>query len=883
MNAKNLALNLLIKAKDLASDTLEQFQGKVKESGNQAEALDNELQQAGKSTRDFNAQLTESDKALGRFYDKQGKLREANGQFVIGAKRAKGATKDLGDELDNTRKDAGETSGQFGKLTGMLKGYIAAALAALGTGSLFGNALASSKTFEKQLDKVAAVTSATREELVLLRKSAEDAGSTTRYTSTQAAEGLEILARAGYTARESTELLPTLLSLATAEELELSDASQILSDVLSIMGKEARDGANAADTLAKGASLSATTISQLGLAISYAGSYTQDFKLDLVDLVALLDTLAKNGLRGERAGTALRSILSQLSDPASKASQELDKLGISTHNLNAMIDGLRAAGDNGKAAVLAFGVEAGPALKALLAEGSEEIQRYTQALQNAEGAAQQMAETTADNLDGSLRGLGSVWDFISRKLSDPLLRPLTNDARNLTAKLHELAPAFETFGSIAATVLIRVSGGLRLMYNLFTLAAKSIGIFTSQIAVWATDTELALAKVLNSVGLVADETVKALEIQAGGVRAVLEAMKQEAAQDIDDINHSFNQLISGQQAVIEEAVKQQQTLTAAVKDTTTAVQENSDAVNQAANNQAEAAKQQTRAWKALGLDIDKVTGSLTRQGKRAIDAFTTIAQAGTYSADQIRLAFDNALANTSTAADAKALKAVLRNLRKEGKLTARQYHNLFGTVKDRIKALEQETPNATREIKALGDVVADTSRRSRGDIDSLTASVRELQRTVQALAGDYKAAALEATNLAQQEQARSNPVRRSVSGGSFGGTEHYDLLKEGNTEAAALFRYMADAYGETLEGRVLHPKYVEEVVATELQQLKQTALQQVRERPDAPVPHPHPRRPHKTLRVEFAAPGYPSVSGDFNEGDANQLLRMLNDVGRVTG
>jgi len=415
-------------------------------------------------------------------------------------------------------------------------------------------------------------------------------------------------------------------------------------------------------------------------------------------------------------------------------------------------------------------------------------------------------------------------------------------------------------------------------------AAGSVGIFTSQITVWATETELALAKVLNSVGLVADETVKALEIQAGGVRAVLDAMKWEAAQDIDDINSSFKQLISGQQAVIDEAVKHQNTLTNAVKDTTDAATDVSDALNQAAKKQAELAKQQTSAWKALGLDIDEVTGSLTRQGKLAIDAFTTIAQAGTYSADQIRLAFDNALANTSTAADAKALEDALRNLRKEGKLTARQYHDLFGTVKDRIKALEKETPNATREIKALGDTVADTSRQSRGDIDSLTASVRELQSTVQALAGDYKTAAQEATNLAQQEQARGSSTRRSASGGSFGGNEHYELLREGNTEAAALFRQMADAYGETLEGRVLHPKYVEDVITPELQKLKQLALQQSQQpKVERQKTHQQTQHTRKTMRVELAVSGHAAVSGDFNEGDANQLLRMLSDVGRVTG
>ena len=880
MNAKNLALNLLIKAKDLASDTLDKFQGKVKDSGDQTEQLDDALQNAGKATENFSEQLSAADKAAGRFYDKQGKLRESNGKFVAGAKRAEGATDRLGRKFDSTEDDAKGFTGQLSRLTGKIKGFIAASLAATGLSNLFGNALQSSKTFEKQLDKVAAITSATTEEMALLRDAAEEAGSTTRYTSTQAAEGLEILARAGYSVGESIQLLPTLLNVAAAEEIELSEASQILSDVLSIMGKEARDGAAAADTLAKGASLSATTISQLGLAVSYAGAYTKDFNLDLNDLTALLDVLAKNGLRGERAGVALRSILSQLSDPSSKASRELDKLGISTSNLTAMIDGLRESGEAGTPAVLAFGVEAGPALKALLAEGSEGIAKFTQALNKAEGAAQKMAETASDNLDGSMRGLGSVWDFVRRKLSDPLLKPLTIEARNLTAKLHELTPAFEVFGSIAADILIRVSGGLRLMYNLFTLAAKSIGVFTSQIVVWAADTELALARVLNSVGLVADQTVKALEIQAGGVRAVLDAMKQEAEADVTDIGESFNQLVSGQQAAVSKAVDTQKTLTTAVQETTAAATDARDALADAAEAQQQAAKKQTEAWKTLGLDIAEVTGTVTTQGQKSVEAFTAIAKAGTYSAEQIRLAFNNALSKTTTAADAQALKAALRDLRKEGKITGREYRDLFDSVTDRIKALADETPKATQQVANLKETLAETSQQGSGDISNLTRSMQELSTTVKTLAGDYKAAALEAENLAEKGKGETGDSTRRSSRSRIGARQYYDLNKSGNTEAAARFQELADAYGNTMEGLVLGPKGAAAMEA-ELNKLMQQAVQQTNA-PTSTAAAPTSTST-RTVRIEFAAQGQPSITGDFDESNADQLIRMLSDVGRVAG
>ena len=109
------------------------------------------------------------------------------------------------------------------------------------------------------------------------------------------------------------------------------------------------------DVLAKGANLSTTSAVQLAEALATAGGIARAAGLDLETTVAALDLLAKNGIKGSVAGTALAAILTQLQNPASTASAALNALGISTRDLGGVLDALKAAGVNSETAILAFG------------------------------------------------------------------------------------------------------------------------------------------------------------------------------------------------------------------------------------------------------------------------------------------------------------------------------------------------------------------------------------------------------------------------------------------------------------------------------------------------------------------------------------------------
>lgn len=316
--------------------------------------------------------------------------------------------------------------------TNVIAGKIRAAFT-----NLFGGALDSAIAFEAQLDQVQAKGDYTTESMTALKQAAIEIGQQFGLTGTEAAQGMEALAAAGLNATEVMQALPSVLALARAEGLGMDEAAEKLSDSLAAVGLGFDQAARMADVLAKGAKLSTTEASALAQALSTAGGIAKTAGLNLEQTVAALTALAAAGIKGEKAGTALQAILTQLLNPASQASQELGELGITTRDLGGVIEGLAGKGAAGNAAILAFGETAGPGLRALITQGSGALGELETGLRNAAGAARQTADEMAGNLRGALQALGSAWDNIKTALLLPVLEPLAQSARDAARALND--------------------------------------------------------------------------------------------------------------------------------------------------------------------------------------------------------------------------------------------------------------------------------------------------------------------------------------------------------------------------------------------------------------------------------------------------------------
>lgn len=331
-----------------------------------------------------------------------------------------------------TAKD--EASAVFGGLK-TKAAAVATAIAGYFGVRMFGDALGSAREFESAMSRVAAASGATGAELASLRRAADEAGTNTRYTATEAANALETLAKSGLNASSAVEALPAVLNLAQAGGVGLAEASEFVTKAVNGMGLSFAEAGRVADVLSAGANASNTSVQGLAGALSYAAPVANALGLSLEDTVGIIGKFADAGIDASRAGTALNSILSQFANPASKFRQELAAAGITTSDFNTALRQLAAAGPEGQRAVLAVGQEAGPALRALLNQGMGALDELTAKLQDAAGSAQATAAVMNNNLDGAMTGLGSAWDALRRAFVEPLLQPITEQVNRLAGGL----------------------------------------------------------------------------------------------------------------------------------------------------------------------------------------------------------------------------------------------------------------------------------------------------------------------------------------------------------------------------------------------------------------------------------------------------------------
>lgn len=342
------------------------------------------------------------------------------------------------DDVDILGQNTDETTSAFDRM----KSTVMALAAALGIAFIIGkikgfftDAVEGAAEFEQQLKTVQAVSGATVAEMEQIKAASEELGKTTRYTATQAAEGFEILSRAGLSTAQALETIPSVLALAQGNGLELADAAGFITNAVQGMSLSFADSARVADVLAKGASSANTDVAGLGAALSYAAPSAAALGLSIEDVTAYIGQFANAGIDASRAGTSFNGMLSQFSNSTSAFRRELANIGITTDNFNDAIAQLAAAGTTGQKAINALGMEAGPALKALLAQGMPALDALKNKMYDAEGAAQSQADTMNSTWQGAMTSLGSAWDSLKNKLGESFLAPMAQSFKDLGAEV----------------------------------------------------------------------------------------------------------------------------------------------------------------------------------------------------------------------------------------------------------------------------------------------------------------------------------------------------------------------------------------------------------------------------------------------------------------
>ena len=263
--------------------------------------------------------------------------------------------------------------------------------------------------FDDQMAKVAALSGATGDELEALRAKAKDLGSTTKFSASQAAEGMNFLAMAGFDTNQILAGIPATLSLAAAGGLELAEAADIASDVGTMFGLTADEISRVADVMAATATSANTNVSMMGESFKYFGASAKLAGQSIEESSAALAILASRGMKASTAGTSLNQLFAQM---VAKKDMFVD-LGVAIAdadgNMRPMLDVMHdldgAMTDMTQEEKLAWfgklGVRAGRAASMLAGAPKTEIESFRDTMENAEGSAAKMAETMQTGVGGA--------------------------------------------------------------------------------------------------------------------------------------------------------------------------------------------------------------------------------------------------------------------------------------------------------------------------------------------------------------------------------------------------------------------------------------------------------------------------------------------------
>lgn len=310
--------------------------------------------------------------------------------------------------------------------------------------------------FEAAMSEVGAISGATGEELEALEAKAKELGATTKFSATEAAEGLKYMAMAGWDVQQQLDGLPGVLSLAAASGESLGAVSDIVTDAMTAFGMEAARAAEFADILAAASSNANTNVGMLGESFKYVAPVAGALGYEAKDVAIGLGLMANAGIKASQAGTAMRSMLTRLVKPTKESGTAMDTLGISITDSEGkmksfaqIMDDLRGAFQKLDPDQQAFyaaqiaGQEAMSGLLAIVNASEADYAKLSDAINNSAGAAQRMAKEMQDNLKGRLTELKSAIEGVALQLYDhlqPALEKIVGVVQKLVDWFADLSP-----------------------------------------------------------------------------------------------------------------------------------------------------------------------------------------------------------------------------------------------------------------------------------------------------------------------------------------------------------------------------------------------------------------------------------------------------------
>ena len=392
-------------------------------------------------------------------------------------------------------------------------------------GGLGAAAVKVASDFDSAMSQVAAVSGATGKDLEALRDKAREMGSKTKFSASEAAEAMNYMAMAGWKTNDMLSGIEGIMNLAAASGEDLATTSDIVTDALTALGLSAEDSGHFADILAAASSNANTNVSMMGETFKYCAPVAGALGFSAEDTAEAIGLMANAGIKSSQAGTAMRSMMTNLTGEVKFTGAAFGELTVQTTNTDGSMRSLgdiladcRAAfaqmSESEKAAnaEALVGKNAMSGFLAVMNAAPGDIEKLNSAINNCDGTAEKMAATMQDNLAGQLTILKSQLEELAISIGEilmPYIRQIVGWIQGLVDWLNSLDEGTKkiivTVALVAAAlgpVLIVIGKVVGAIGTIMTVVAQIAGAISSVIGFVSGTVIPAISAVVAAIGWV---------------------------------------------------------------------------------------------------------------------------------------------------------------------------------------------------------------------------------------------------------------------------------------------------------------------------------------------------------------------------------------------
>lgn len=382
------------------------------------------------------------------------------------------------------------------------------------------NLLGNFAEFEQRMRKATSVTKATESEFRAMSAEAETAAKTWGTPARDMADAFLFLGRAGLTASQQMSAMPAIAAASKAMLEDLEQTAEGTVNVMNAFNIKFDQTVHVTDMMTEAVNSSTMNLHEFLVSLSYAAKPAAAFNNTLQDTAAMIGIAANAGIRGSKAGTALRYAFTQLAAPTAAMRRELRELNISVYDMTGKMkpfvdimeevqNKLEGAGESARNYALKtlFGQRALSTMIALFDTGAEGVRRYSDQIKNASGVTETTAQKQMNAMKSQLERLRETWDALKRHIVetfapevgiaigvviahvDKWTEAVDRNKAAVRSFVGDVVNMLISFGKLVAqgamfAIIIRVLSGIVMILQaiLSPLGAIIVAVFAAQVA-----------------------------------------------------------------------------------------------------------------------------------------------------------------------------------------------------------------------------------------------------------------------------------------------------------------------------------------------------------------------------------------------------------------